>query len=966
MSQTPLLDKLNAAREEILTGEVGALLHDIGKLDSRFPKSKSQEGGVTYHHEQIKNEKVVSADLIKLFESVDMTMLDEKIKVLDLIQKHHKRNHQEKLISALSQCDGIDSGDDKGVVRKKQPTDNTVIVSAFGREKSKIDLNCLDNYLRELDKDLTEIFNLYSSGKTDGACFRNSVLKAIEKPFSNALGETRIPANDVTLFDHSFSTASLYKTRLARAILKGDIDTNEEWRVFGIFWNGTRFISQARKVADALKRQGIVEAISERIRCMFEVEYPIGNAVFADNDSIFFTFPAFDKSEELAKECIEMAVEIIKNESDNDLWPICALSQSRRSPTVIAEMMEFFETKKGIEKESSVLHIWENGKFKPENSPNIKNPLLEPKIRDGNEKYDICPVCRIRAKKEADETCNVCLDRRRGRIKGWAENRDKTETIWVDEVADENNRIALISMEFEIGKWMDGTFVNTLFSQSFEDWANNKKLVEHGRPKDYQKEALEHLDFVLYHQNNREESREERAKRLNGFFEDVKVDQNNLDTHLKNIAKKFGKRGDELTANDLFNYLFHKQPSPARLRRIWTETQGFIDEIQKQMHELITHHKRITIEVESEPEGWEELDTGKMAELEGLIPDNLPVVYLGNKKFISIVNFEGYKSGENLRGLEAVKEFLEKSKDEEKSFAIKKDDSEKESDIKITGVEIEKKPYIPATTLTKSPYQFQMLVPATSIPGVLEVISSFYDNWFSNVTGKLPLKVGVLGANRKFPLYVLLDSASRMLKSEGFKETILIEPYWDVNGQRIDPYYGYYPTDKGISPKKLTPIKNGRKFHLNLGYFDFDFLGGTADRGRIFYQDEGSQMKRKGIRYGWIEPRPHYLHKIKDMLKLRDVFNQLSKTQVNGIEQALIDKLGKWNYPDESNKPDQRKVYHEFAKAVLIDALTSEKWGKMSHAEKGLIEDAVDSGLLLDTIQLFNHVLKVKIGGDEG
>lgn len=76
----------------------------------------------------------------------------------------------------------------------------------------------------------------------------------------------------------------------------------------------------------------------------------------------------------------------------------------------------------------------------------------------------------------------------------------------------------------------------------------------------------------------------------------------------------------------------------------------------------------------------------------------------------------------------------------------------------------------------------------------------------------------------------------------------------------------------------------------------------------------------------------------------------------------MISKLEEWDYPDES---DRNKVFHEFARAVLIDAFSSNKWEKMSKEEKGFIEDAIDSGLLLDTIQLFNHVLKVKIGGDE-
>jgi len=276
------------------------------------------------------------------------------------------------LISTLSRCDGIDSGDDKGIVRNKQPITNTVIVSAFGTEKATIDLTCMDCWIKKLDKELRESFDLYLNQKIDIGRFRNSVLKSTREAFSSALGETRIPANDVTLFDHSYSTSSLYKTQLARAVLENGIENTEEWRVFGIFWNGARFMSRARKAADALNRQEIIVEVKKELKQLFEVEYPIGNTIFEDTDSIFFTFPVFDKSEELAKECMIKAVDIIRTKSDNDLWPVCALSQPRRSPAVIAKMMEFFETKKGIEKESAELYIQKNeDKFDPESTAHI-------------------------------------------------------------------------------------------------------------------------------------------------------------------------------------------------------------------------------------------------------------------------------------------------------------------------------------------------------------------------------------------------------------------------------------------------------------------------------------------------------------------------------------------------------------------------------------------------------------------
>lgn len=509
-------------------------------------------------------------------------------------------------------------------------------------------------------------------------------------------------------------------------------------------------------------------------------------------------------------------------------------------------MMKFFEEKKGIEKESSVLHIWENEESKPENSHTIKNPHLEPEIPRGNGNYDVCPVCRIRAKKKEDKTCEICIKRRRGRIKQWFNDTDVNETIWMDEVADENNRVALISLEFEIGKWMDGKWLQSLWAQTLQNWIDNLEIKEDPKNNEFSflkrvlkiesiaelNDVPKVLKLLKVIAENPQNFEQRKNIFLTFFNEKPNEDLNKLISDIKNRSTIY----DEIQYK-LFNYFFNKHPSPARLRRIWTETQEFIEGVQKQIHESIKQHKRITIEVESKPDEWKKLETGKLVELEDLIPDNLPVAYMGDNKFISIVNFDGYKSGENSRGLKAVKKFLKKCKDEKISLKVKKDDSEKEIDITITDTKIDEKqkPYIPTITLTKSPYQFQMLVPATSVPQILETVTSLYDRWFSKVQGKLPLKLGVLVANRKFPLYVLLDSSPRMLKGhKGFKKTIPMEPYWDVNGSRLDPYYGFYPTDKDISPEKLAPIKNNRKFYMNPGYFDFDFLGGTVDRGRIF------------------------------------------------------------------------------------------------------------------------------------
>lgn len=94
-----------------------------------------------------------------------------------------------------------------------------------------------------------------------------------------------------------------------------------------------------------------------------------------------------------------------------------------------------------------------------------------PKSKNGE---DICPACRIRFKPEKAESCMVCKDRKENRLIKWLNNRENT--IWLDEVADTNNRIALLTFSFDLNRWLDGTMVKTLFSQTFEDWKNGDKF----------------------------------------------------------------------------------------------------------------------------------------------------------------------------------------------------------------------------------------------------------------------------------------------------------------------------------------------------------------------------------------------------------------------------------------------------------------------------------------------------------
>jgi len=583
-------------RETILTGEIGALLHDIGKLHPDFIKSKSVEETAPDIHAQI--DKFLKPELIKFIKNskFDITVGNEKSTIYNLITQHHEKDEKkiDSIVRLLKRCDHKDSADDKGVVRKKQHLDNTWIASPFGYKKEKIDLVCLQKRFEDLENTLIGLFKGYVSGTISLSCFRESLMNTLKTSFSHALGETRIPSNDVTLWDHSYSTASLFKTLLATKVCGAN--KKPQWRIFGICWDGLGFINKGRKIAEIKARNKIIENIKEELKRKFEDEIPIGNGIYNDTNGIYFTFPELEaNSKSLARECAEEALEIIYRESDNELWPFFTLSKASSTLTIIAEELKFASEKRKIPKISPTLFIKNEEGGEQENIESsfdleAEFKRLVNKIREKKKdtKIDICPICRIRPKDEKAERCEICEDRRMGRLEQWFSNRQ--DTVWIDEVTDKNNRIALISLSFNLDKWLDGTMIGTIYSQSFKDWYYGKKrkkennkwvmkstiqlLRESGINEIIQptKETIYFLvDEVLKNSDN---DKEKAARILDTFFQDVNITKNRLDQHIRNIEERIGI---SLTKENLTTYLFTQNPSPARLYRVWKETEEFFD-----------------------------------------------------------------------------------------------------------------------------------------------------------------------------------------------------------------------------------------------------------------------------------------------------------------------------------------------------------------------------------------------------
>ncbi len=1002
------LNKIKNKREMILTGEIGALLHDIGKLHPDFVKSKSIEKTATDYHAQI--DKFLDPDLLSLIKNkkFEITIYSNTTNIYKLIAEHHNYNINDGLVKLLQGCDRKDSADDKGIVRKKQSIKSTIISSPFGYPKEKIDLYCLQKRFKNLEANLIGLFRNYISGTISLTCFRESLINALKAYFPHTLGETRIPANDVTLWDHSYSTASLFKTVLAEMICGVDPDLqNLKWRIFGICWDGLGFINKGRKIAEIKARNEIIENIKKELKRKFEDEIPIGNAVYEDTNGIYFTFPDLaDESKDLAKECAKEALKIIYKESDSELWPFFILSKASGTLTIIADELKFASEKRKIPKMSPTLFI-EGKEVVTFENPEMATP---------SKGQDVCPICRIRPKDAKKERCDICEERRKGRLLPWLSNRQ--HTIWIDEVADKNNRIALISLNFYLDKWLDGTMIGTIYSQSFEDWLDKEKenlsriqdvlkekikkqieslekaienmkkardsskvkarINEKIKEKKELEQKIKQLTFILTPEKRtiynvldiffkvKDKDREMAAKILDTFFEEnIGLDKNTLEKHLTNIKERVGV--SSLTKENLATYLFTQNPSPARLYRIWQETEEFFSLVIEKIKDKIygTKWKRIKfsvncIDLKSKLKQGRKIEKGTpyIIQIDDLEPQKLLVFHNENGEFYTIESLEKFKFNNKI-GEEAVKEALKKHGFKHLALEDEPDENLLNGSDGIIPEEnsIEREEYNPLIVINRSPLSLRLIVPALDSMKIMELVTKLYNERFKKVLGKLPLNAKLLVAKRKFPLYILLDSENRMLEGEVFKKQVAMNPWWNVNGMRNDKYYGFYPTKPIEENEKyvlddLSSMSKGKFFYLYPGYFDFNLLLGTADRYSIYYKGG----KRGCEDYKLFTGRPYYFYQISEILELWDLLSNLPSSQINFIEEMLTSKLREWRNVKDENR---QNIFREFAEATLKDAF-GDKWNGLRDETKSFLVCSAINGLLLDTIILFRHVIKIK------
>lgn len=647
--------------------------------------------------------------------------------------------------------------------------------------------------------------------------------------FSQTIADSRRPINEVDLWSWSSLVGALYKAALVGALLTESTPaSNLRWRLLSVRINGLEFISNVSRIPDLLARLQIFANSLDKVRELLEVDYPLGSEVYSDGNGSVYIVPDVPNLLEITDKC-GTALKTRINQ---------AFAQGTVNSDPCLQLGEEIVPCLDLEQNS----WWGQDPNWTDSSndelPDIKGILCKPvrtqpmagavqKYWENKASKSVCPVCRLRPMGENKEVCEHCRKRRGSRVEEWLKHPE--QTIWMDEIADHNDRVALLVGKFGLDDWLSGNLVQTLL---------------------------------------------------------VKAAENNPGGCVP------------------------KNPSPARLSRIWETAQRFWTDTSEQgilkQHEYAQSALRCARlrVIPDTTTDWQE-----KVPYDGTINSGaISLLWCGAEgHFITISNLQlaagDAKSAEELA--QAWKGHTVTLSDP--------DNPRRTHSLKVQ----EAKPaegaigrYVPYLRLLASPDQFLALVPATEALAVAQKIHEKYTKEFGKVQNRLPLYFGIVFFQRETPLMAVMDTARRMLNQVKFKEEIwhietvnngtLIfsnEIKWNIptkmgDNSTCDVWYPYFFIEGDPGKRPLRFQNNGRWLvHVNSlqqgdtvwvlpSRFAYIYLEQTAQR--FHFEPEKEVML--------LDELPKLTNMWRDICSVKD----MSDTKLRGVADLLHVKGEMW------------------------------------------------------------------------
>ena len=811
----------------------------------------------------------------------------------------------------------------------------------------------------------------------DGAVGPEGLLR---KAFTSTLAETRLPNNDVTLFDQSYVASALFKSAAAGAILEGNsfpwsnngLKQQTRWRLLTIGIGADHYETRAVKIGDWTGARLALDEFFARVCKLVEVDLAVGSLLYRDGEACVFSFPGerFGHGKQgyqggdlqVSDWQIWLAEQMdgYAREANLEMPPYCHISEPSRSLVGMTA-----EIRKARETMAVPLH--RNWQIPGQDSP------------DGH----VCPVCLVRrsgSRTDKQRPCDPCKARRTHRLDMWLEGEFGSDSIWISEVADANDRVALVTMSLDIEPWLDGTRLDALRTQAIPEWRkfnpvlNNQpnpidpstcfsSLFQHIKGKlasfDKADPVLSSLQEGYQHETD-----------WPSFFS--KIVEDRTDSPQWDAIDENGRTGW------LTYQLFRKLASPGRIYRFWRQAEDFFKALLAEFREIAAADqnrwrvRRLVIKPDNGSSGsWEGRQTygGRY----GDAPVSL-LYRAQTKDFLTICNLARLLKPEQdkdcLRGI---------------TLELKADDSMDAKRLVVhsaadnagaLGV------YHPVIPLELSPVRFRVLLPLEAVSGCVDRTIEAWRDQFARVWDRLPLRVGVVAFPRMTPFQAVIEAARNI---EGDLDGIKKPETWRVAG--CETREGVTALSiKSLDHRQelLQTIPIGLPDGRNDVFYPYLAVEDKQVRFPLDFQHPNGQVLRhaKDLRSGdgvLVYPsliatifmdgtarrfEPLSCRQLTEWLRMRDLWRLMdrhaqSQTALRGAWSELIERRGAWQGPDGTWFEGGKTAWLDLARAVFHERL-----GVRGACLETLVQAAGDE--LLDwSLEWHMSVLKKQVSGGD-
>ncbi len=783
---------------------------------------------------------------------------------------------------------------------------------------------------------------------------RDNLLQAVSNLFSHTVADTRRPINEVDLWSWGLLVGALYKAALAGVLLSGSIPPAQDlrWRLLGVRINGLNYLLNVARIPDLLARKKIIADSLDRVRHLLEVTYPLGSEVYRDENGSVYIVPdvadLLERTDSAGNSLRTLILQEFGRGTTEKDKPRLQLG-GEITPHLELEPQSWWGQDPNWPNSSND-ELPEIGRFV---SREFASPADARTIRQSwqnREATDICTVCGLRpqgpSQKAAERNvCDICEERRADRSQEWAiSQRDKT--IWTDEVADTNGRLALIVGRFDLTHWLNGKLLDTLLLIAPHDPENKK-----GEPVTSKTASFSRLRRIW------------ETTRL--FWQEV---QEEILKHLTDDRRRLKIYLDSDPNLGPF-HVYDLILGATDLSVVWVPPRsgkaGYLLSADNLGH--------IARQLGAEPAIYNDSAAAAI-----FVEEHLQKTFVEGSRQPVLLNPDA-RAGKNKENL-------------------------------LTGhhihqVEYQEDPYATVIPVLAEPLAFMAIVPADKSLDIAHVIKEKYEREMGKVRDRLPLHLGIVYAIRRTPIRAILDAGRVMLErrtkaeqwaiktiradSHGLEVRLETERtghqiQWCIpsqmgDGSTEDRWYPYFLLETEGDDSKadeqnrravkvdwspndeqrgecwivhVADLHEGEKVYVWPSTLDFEFLDTTARRFEIYYDENGRRPRRT---------RPYLLEDLDRLEALwKEHLRHLSKSQCHQVIRMIEATRDAWyghaHWDDSLKDP----VFEQF----VADTLASASWPK-EHSwkdippewQKQLIQAGV-RGELADLAELHMEILK--------